>query len=408
MKFKKRFVAVICLLMSINLQAQTYDTDAQKFIDNAGITSDTLKNAVNQLVVDLKNAGLWSKMKAIYPIIGGTATTHKYNLKDPRDLDAAYRLTFSGTVTHSPTGMQSNGSSYANTHLTPSSALTINNTHLSYYSNTVSSAAVVEMGVSSDSYTDEFTLACNFAGYGALTSAYVGSTTYRALATPTNSSGFFIGSRISTTNLSLYRNGISLATNTQSNSGTLATGAIYLMAWNLSNTGVAYNISQRECAFASIGEGLTSSEAALLTQIVDAFQYNRTHPRGTVSSQWTTSINNIYYNAGNVGIGTTNPHEKLSVNGTVLANKVKVSILSTDWSDYVFNKNYKLPTLEETEKFIKRNQHLPGIPSAKEIEKNGLDLGDSHALLLKKIEELTLLIIQQNKRIKILENQSKK
>ena len=67
------------------------DTDAQAFITATGITDNTQKNSINQLVLDLKSYGVWSKIKAIYPFVGGTATTHKFNLKDPRDLDAAYR-----------------------------------------------------------------------------------------------------------------------------------------------------------------------------------------------------------------------------------------------------------------------------------------------------------------------------
>lgn len=73
-----------------------YDTDAQAFFDATGLSDSTEKEAVNDLVIDLKNAGLWSKMYAIYPFVGGTASTQKYNLKDPRDLDAAYRLNFIG------------------------------------------------------------------------------------------------------------------------------------------------------------------------------------------------------------------------------------------------------------------------------------------------------------------------
>lgn len=115
--------------------------------------------------------------------------------------------------------------------------------------------------------------------------------------------------------------------------------------------------------------------------------------------------------SGYVGIGTTNPAQMLSVAGTVLAQRVKVSTPTTipgDWPDYVFKNDYKLPTLEEIENYIKLNQHLPEVTSAKEVEKNGIDLGDNQVLLLKKIEEMTLLMIQQDKRIKALEKQLNK
>ncbi|MGN6490409.1 MAG: hypothetical protein ACTHLE_00320 [Agriterribacter sp.] len=103
----------------------------------------------------------------------------------------------------------------------------------------------------------------------------------------------------------------------------------------------------------------------------------------------------FYYMGGNVGIGTTNPQAKLAVNGDIFSTKVKVT--QTGWPDYVFYPNYKLPPLKEVEKFIQQYKHLPDVPSASEVEKNGLDLGNNQALLLKKIEELTLYIIEQDK-----------
>ncbi|KYG81907.1 hypothetical protein EV198_2509 [Roseivirga ehrenbergii] len=106
-------------------------------------------------------------------------------------------------------------------------------------------------------------------------------------------------------------------------------------------------------------------------------------------------------NNGYVGIGTTSPTEKLSVDGTVLAKKVRVSTAGADWPDFVFAPNFKLRTLNELEAYIKANQHLPEVPSAKEVEENGLDLGKMDATLLQKVEELTLYTIEQEKKIEI-------
>jgi len=102
--------------------------------------------------------------------------------------------------------------------------------------------------------------------------------------------------------------------------------------------------------------------------------------------------------AGTIGIGTTSTGiHKLAVDGSIGARKVKVN--QTGWADFVFHPDYELPSLQEVEKYIKANQHLPEIPSAAEVEKEGLDLGEMDKKLLRKIEELTLYIIKQQKGI---------
>ncbi len=98
---------------------------------------------------------------------------------------------------------------------------------------------------------------------------------------------------------------------------------------------------------------------------------------------------------GNLGIGTSNPGTwKLAVKGKIRAEEIKVE---TGWADYVFKEEYDLPTLEEVEKHIKEKGHLINIPSAKEVAKNGIQLGEMNKLLLEKIEELTLYVIELKK-----------
>ena len=123
----------------------------------------------------------------------------------------------------------------------------------------------------------------------------------------------------------------------------------------------------------------------------------------TWSSRFTVQQN------GNVGIGTTStgPH-KLAVEGSVGAREIKVQAPGTGWSDFVFEEDYNLRSLKEVENFISENNHLPDIPSQAEVTESGINLGEMDAKLLQKIEELTLYLIEQNKKIETLTKENLK
>jgi hypothetical protein len=108
------------------------------------------------------------------------------------------------------------------------------------------------------------------------------------------------------------------------------------------------------------------------------------------------SLKVLFGSNGNVGIGTFNPDSPLTVNGSVHAKEVRVD-LNVPGPDYVFEKDYHLTSLEDIKTYIDQNKHLPEVPSAKEMEKNGVQLGEMNMLLLKKIEELTLYVIELKK-----------
>lgn len=114
-------VQVSEIRIGTSLVWSSFDADAQLFITNAGITDATQQNALNTLVVSLKTYGIWTKIKAFYPFLGGSAFSHKFNLKSPFDLDTSYRLAFFGGVTHSANGVQGNETNgYYKTFINPS------------------------------------------------------------------------------------------------------------------------------------------------------------------------------------------------------------------------------------------------------------------------------------------------
>ena len=249
--------------------ASITDADVLAFISAASITDTTQKSAINTLVTGLKTAGIWTKMKAIYPFVGGTASAHKFNLKDPRDLDAAFRLTFSGGWTHSSTGALPNGTTgYADTFLTPSTSLSQNSTHISYYSRTNTAGSGIDFGVYQTSpqsnlyayikYTDGKSYFRVNRNAGAAESSLL----------ITSSSIFFMINRTDVSYESVFVN------NTKTQFGRVSTG----LSTNpipfgvLSNNGTYVSYSNRECAFASIGDGLTDTEATAFYNAVQAYQ----------------------------------------------------------------------------------------------------------------------------------------
>lgn len=119
-------------------------------------------------------------------------------------------------------------------------------------------------------------------------------------------------------------------------------------------------------------------------------------PLDNIQSWGNNSETYLTINKGNVGIGTSSPNNKLDVNGTIHSREVNVD-LNFPAPDYVFASGYKLRSLEEVEKYVKENSHLPEIPSAKEFEQNGIYLAEMNMALLKKVEELTLYMIEMKK-----------
>jgi hypothetical protein len=152
--------------------------------------------------------------------------------------------------------------------------------------------------------------------------------------------------------------------------------------------------------FATIGQG----DLALSNSTFDIQHYN-----GNDIRFLNTGVEQVRIVAtnGNVGIGTTTPGTfKLAVNGKIWGTEVQVA-LTNPGPDYVFDKSYALPTLEEVKSYIDENKHLPEVPSAKEMEANGVNVGEMNMLLLKKIEELTLYTIEMNKRMNDLSAENK-
>lgn len=238
------------------------DPDAQAFITAAAITDPTQQSAINQLVIDLKGYGVWTKMKALYPFVGGTASQHKFNLKDPRDLDAAFRLVFNGGWTHSSNGITGNGiNGYTDTKMNVSSVFTgTNNISHGAYLRIVGNGA---FGLWTGE-TSRFDVLPNYLGlrYGAVGNN--GQVTSNDLGT-----GFLNVSRIANNSNKIYRNGVLKNTNTATNTAT-SFGNTYTYCLGAGGGTTFFDTSQ--FAFHYIGDGLTDTEAANFYTAVQVFQ----------------------------------------------------------------------------------------------------------------------------------------
>jgi hypothetical protein len=238
------------------------DPDAQAFITAAAITNPTQQAAINTLVVDLKGYSIWTKFKAIYPIVGGTASQHKFNLKDPRDLDVAFRLNFATGWTHSATGMTPLFT-FANTFLIPNSVLSLNSTHISgYVRNNLSVTAPILSAEDATTYNNGLYIWPRWSGgYSVRTN----DNTSQAGAS-TDSRGFHITSRTASNSKKYYKNNATIFSLTTASTA-LNVSSIYIGS-SRNNT----NYSLFETAFASIGDGLTDTDAANFYTAVQAYQ----------------------------------------------------------------------------------------------------------------------------------------
>lgn len=233
------------------------DGDAQAFLNATGITDATISSAINTLVTNLKSYNIWTKMKAIYPFVGGTATTHKYNLKDPRDLDAAFRILFSGGWVHNSSGALSNGS---------------NTTALTYVlGNTDISTGNAGMGI----YSVTETINASAFGVGASFHIHVRFTNNVTYWRISDSSGFAANVGTSRGLFHGYSNAGNSSTaffngslqNTFTGASSIAASYVYL-----SGGMPGYAIDNRQLAFAFVSQGLSNTEASNLYTAIQAFQ----------------------------------------------------------------------------------------------------------------------------------------
>jgi len=217
------------------------------------ITGAEMWSAINNYVVAMKNAAILSKMKAIYPFIGGTAATHKWNLKNPLDTDAAFRLVFFGSSTFAATGFKSNGANgYANTKYIQNTHGILNDESFGFYSRTNNEGLTYDMGVQQDSLNTRSIILSRFSDLFYTSNQ---DNSYQTLIN-TNSIGFYSASRLQST---LYRKQKgSVITDATETSTVLATAEMFLGAANYN--GAANYFSAREQAYAFMGLGLTTTE----------------------------------------------------------------------------------------------------------------------------------------------------
>lgn len=240
----------------------SFDSDALSFFTSSGITDLTQKNAVNQLVLDLKSNSLWTKLKALHPVVGGTASSHSKNLINP----SLYNLTFSSGWTHSANGMIPNGTNaYADTNFNPSTQITsASSWSVGFYSNS-SVTEGIDLGV--DSGSGYLYLSAKFNIFGANKGRW--QTSVSQDYTDTTGTGFYQGVKSASTS-EIYKNG-SVILNTASSTGSFYNGNIYLGVLNRAGANSFY-ASRRYTLHFIANSSFNSTEATNFYNIVQTFQ----------------------------------------------------------------------------------------------------------------------------------------
>jgi|GEM_PF-7028495 len=241
------------------------DPDAVAFAAAAGLANAAHQEAVNQLVKALKISGVWPKLHALYPMVGGTAQAHALNLKDPRDDDAAYRLTFVGSPRHSALGVAWDGATqYADTHFVAQGRLALNSCHLAYYATTTSPLNPSHVEIGAVEGNRSLSLVCSFDG-GVCQWESPGNYARAAVATVL---GFSLGSQTDGHTTAVYHDGPALPLSYQGlNPNTPYPTSPLLLAHRQDGF-----FSDRACGLASVGEGLLPAEAAAYAEAVRTFQ----------------------------------------------------------------------------------------------------------------------------------------
>jgi hypothetical protein len=240
------------------------DPDAQAFLTAAAITDPTISGAINTLVVQMKADNIWTKMKAIYPLVGGTDNTHKWNLKNPTDSDPAFRLTFNGGITHDANGITSNGvNGYAETYLNDIVDLASDNKSISMYIRNVltigSPMGLIDaFGQVSNRFYPEYT-GNDYSTLGLSQSS-------RSIAG--NQMGFFTMSKSAAGSFKYYRPGTSSITVSSADEPNFFC-TYYLLA---SKNTLGAEFSEANLAFASIQEALSDSEEANFRAAIQTFE----------------------------------------------------------------------------------------------------------------------------------------
>lgn len=259
------------MIATLGIMNSQLDYDALLFINAASITNSTQILALSDLVFSLKVNNLWSKMKAIYPFVGGTENSHKFNLKDPRDLDAAFRITFTGTWTHSANGAQGNGTNnVGNTFFNPRTHLTTTSTsHGSYIRNNYSGIICGCNNSDVPANQNFLYISSTIATTGNWTATLNSNSTTTFNFTAATETGLVATNRSSSTSVKGFYNGSKLIDTTNALTNT-PNFNYYIGCRN--NAGTAANFSAAQFAFHYIGDSLTDSEHNNLYTIINKFQ----------------------------------------------------------------------------------------------------------------------------------------